>query len=610
MRTVHQNQLHDGSAIQADSLIQQFLNSETEAQCREALQTATHLTKAWLSKLAARERTLKGNLFIERIISQYHRIKLQNVFDCHAFPIRLKGVKLDRTILALADSISKSASKLSVTEASYYLGNLYTLTLEENERSNKGAFYTPPNIAIEIINKIPSKEQGLRNMKCLDPACGSGVFLVAIIEHLSSSMKISGNAFLNLVESNIIGWEIDPVAVWMSNVFVSCATSHQQIAANREINLVVEQCDSLVTALTHTCEYDLIIGNPPYGKVKLPEALRNAYKRSLFGHANLYGLFWDLALQLVKKEGIIAFITPTSFMAGEYFKALRELYSQETTPVSFDFISTRKGVFQDVLQETAISVFRKGKSGSAKCKVSELDCFLNEEFQLTFHVHSLGNISSKNWNSSPWIIPRNSMQAKLLKTIQKGLSNLPQWGFEVKTGPLVWNRHKNQLRQMTGESCLPLIWAESILSNGEFNLLPSKKHHAPFIEIYPNQHFLTTKTKCILLQRTTAKEQARRLQSCILPEKFAKRGVVIENHVNIIHPLEPKIELEILDRILKSDVVDQLFRTISGSVAVSAYELETIPLPPVQIVRKFRSKILNAQSTDQLNTIVKRLYSL
>src|SRR5690606_5401092 len=109
----------------------------------------------------------------------------------------------------------------------------------------------------------------------------------------------------------------------------------------------------------------------PYGRVKLSPVMRNKFKRSLFGHANLYGVFTDLAVRLCRKGGVIAFVTPTSFLGGQYFMALRELLSNVTHAASFDFISNREGVFDDVLQETLLACFRK-ETGTVGTEVSLL----------------------------------------------------------------------------------------------------------------------------------------------------------------------------------------------------------------------------------------------
>ena len=101
--------------------------------------------------------------------------------------------------------------------------------------------------------------------------------------------------------------------------------------------------------------FDLVIGNPPHGRISLAAEVQERFKRSLYGHANLYGVFTDLAIQFAKTGGVIAYVTPTSFLAGEYFKALRSLLASSARPVNIGFVSVRKGVFDDALQETILS---------------------------------------------------------------------------------------------------------------------------------------------------------------------------------------------------------------------------------------------------------------
>lgn len=91
------------------------------------------------------------------------------------------------------------------------------------------------------------------------------------------------------------------------------------------------------------------------------------------------------------------------------------------------------------------------------------------------------------------------------------------------------------------------------------------------------------------MQRTTAKEQHRRLIAAELPQEFIERygGVSIENHLNMVRPISDTagVPAKAVAALLNSTIVDQIFRCISGSVAVSATELEALPLPsPEQAV--------------------------
>ena len=174
-----------------------------------------------------------------------------------------------------------------------------------------------------------------------------------------------------------------------------------------------------------------------------------------------------------------------------------------------------------------------------------------------------------------------------------------------KTGPLVWNRHKAQLREKKSKNCFPLIWAESVTCDGEFKFRANRKNHKPFFEINPGQEWLFTRKPCVLLQRTTSKEQNRRLIAAELSEIFIREhgAVVVENHLNVIQSMtdRPLVPPCILTILLNSEIMDLLFRCISGSVAVSAYEIEALPLPSPESLNKLFDSIGSNHSQEFYN---------
>ncbi len=100
----------------------------------------------------------------------------------------------------------------------------------------------------------------------------------------------------------------------------------------------------------------------------------------------------------------------------------------------------------------------------------------------------------------------------------------------------------------------------------------------------------------VLVQRTTAPEQQRRLVVSVLDRETLEAtwggSVVVENHVNVLRcaagdsPLTPRV----LAALLSSDPVDRLYRCLTGSVAVSAYELEALPLPGAEVLLHWRER--------------------
>lgn len=380
----------------------------------------------------------------------------------------------------------------------------------------------------------------------------------------------------------------------MSSVLLEAAVLPLCIAAKRRMADIVIVGDALLPR--ELGQFDLVIGNPPYGRVKLDESMRKHYSRSLYGHANLYGLFTDLALRLVKPRGIVAYLTPTSFLGGQYYKALRKLLTDESAPFSVDFISDRDGVFDDVLQETMLTTYVK----SLEVQPAQVSVVVPQGLNAA-KVEQVGDVYV-NDQGKPWLLPRNSKDVVFLNNIAKMPTRLTDLGYVVATGQLVWNRHKSQLRTTAEAESLPLIWAESVTSEG-FSFSANRRNHVPYINVLNSQAHLITLNSVILVQRTTSKEQNRRLLAAVLPQHFLDEngGAVIENHLNLVHSptgMDPKISLRTVTALLNSEAADRAFRCISGSVAVSAYELNALPLPTVhqlvELERTIRSGAVKA----------------
>jgi adenine-specific DNA-methyltransferase len=189
---------------------------------------------------------------------------------------------------------------------------------------------------------------------------------------------------------------------------------------------------------------------------------------------------------------------------------------------------------------------------------------------------------------------------------------LVDWGYSVSTGPLVWNRHKAQLVSRPGGKRFPLIWAEAVTADGRFVWRAQKKNHAPYFEVREGDDWLLTNISCVLIQRTTAKEQSRRLIAAALPTSFIlKHGAVaIENHLNMVRQINKhrRVSATVLAAFLNSAAADQAFRCVSGSVAVSAYELEALPLPAPSNLGTLIDLVASGASRDQIERECARLY--
>ena len=506
----------------------------------------------------------------------------------------------------LASELGEIAAEFSDCKASYLLGTIYTAMLPSGLRSELGAFYTPPHYVNRLMDAAGMAGFDWARGRVIDPACGGGAFLTPVALRMLAAMDGGSAEFLLArIAARLRGSELDPFAAWMSHVLLESALLPWCVEAKKRMPRMITVGDSL--DLLTLGEFDLVIGNPPYGRVTLSPERREQYARSLYGHANLYGLFTDLAIRLAKPGGIIAYVTPTSFLGGQYFKGLRELLAKEAPPRYVDFIRHRDGVFDDVLQETMLAVYRKG-TPVADVEVSCLEPQGSEAVA----VASAGSIKITE-GGQPWLLPRSVYQAKFFAKLHVLTCRLQDCGYAVSTGPLVWNRHKGQLRSLKqGKGVHPLVWAESVTAN-RFAFKADRRNHVPYIQVSKDQSHLLVKNTCVLVQRTTSKEQNRRLVAAVMPAAFAKKhgGAVVENHLNMVYSASDKgISPETISAVLNSHALDAAFRCISGSVAVSAYELNALPLPDLQDLLSIQNLIENGADPVLVEKRLNKIYEL
>ena len=517
-----------------------------------------------------------------------------------------------------AHNLGDYLSTISFSESSFLIGTLYTALLPRDWRATKGAYYTPPSLVDHLIKMVSEQGFDWQRGKILDPSCGGGAFLSPVALRMAASLpkKIANDStkLINDISDRLVGFEIDPFSAWISQTLVEMAFLPQCIEADKRFPRIVKVCDSLIQIPTKTNCVDLVIGNPPYCKISLSPELRDKYSRSLFGHANLYGIFTDMAITWTNPNGYIAYVTPTSFLGGQYFKSLRSLISTEAQPVAMDFVSERKGVFEEVLQDTMLVVYNKNNrtrdnEGNTTVNVHSLKS--NGDGK-TVIIKDIGHFQLPVGSEDPWLIPKEPEQIELVEKIIKMPDRFDRYGFEIITGQFVWNRNKNRICAEQVPGSYPIIYADALGTDGEVRLISNRPHRLPYFIPSDTQGFLITNQPCILIKRTTAKEQKRRIFASLLSQNLISDngGVVIENHVNIIKPTAEKttISLETLVTLLNSDMFDMIYRLISGSVAVSAFELNSTPLPSLASMKKLEKQIFHNASKEIIETSIKMMY--
>ena len=158
------------------------------------------------------------------------------------------------------------------------LKGVYQELVDPEDRHYLGEYYTPDWLCERmVLELLPSR--GF--VKVLDPACGSGSFLRATIQHfLDNNREGSEEEQLNRVLENVIGIDVHPLAVTVAKSTYLLVLGTMVNAARRPVQIPVYMADSLflpteVTQirLGETFSFELRFGDK---RINMPDALIHA----------------------------------------------------------------------------------------------------------------------------------------------------------------------------------------------------------------------------------------------------------------------------------------------------------------------------------------------
>jgi len=205
--------------------------------------------------------------------------------------------------LSAWDADIESALKLTLSRLSEYnpatiqddphgardlLKKLYHYLLPRKVRHDLGEFYTPDWLAERLLNQLsepwlqmpkgPKPPKGFPNKRLLDPACGSGTFLILAIRALKANcerLQLSEADTLNVILRNVVGIDLNPLAVLAARVNYLLAIADLLPYRRGEVEIPVYLADSILTPARGEglFEQHRRILETVVGKLPVPEAI-------------------------------------------------------------------------------------------------------------------------------------------------------------------------------------------------------------------------------------------------------------------------------------------------------------------------------------------------
>lgn len=276
-----------------------------------------------------------------------------------------------------------------------------TKQLSKEDKKNNGIYFTPPSIIAKTIKVLFPYFKNITDI--LEPSCGSGEFL----QRFERFPKFN----IDAIEFN------ETIYNSIKDKFVSNILNTDFLEWNS------------------TKKYDLIIGNPPFYVMKKQSIKNNKYEHYYTGRPNIFVLFIGKALEMLKNNGILAFVLPKNFMNCLYYDSLRKHIS--TNYKIIDIIECYEDKYLETQQDTIVLI------------IQNQNCVLNNpNFTITINNYNIFNV--------PSIVTQ-------IKRCYQNTTTLKNMNFEVKVGNVVWNQVKDKLTNDENET--RLIYSSDIVNN-------------------------------------------------------------------------------------------------------------------------------------------------
>ncbi|WAL60663.1 Eco57I restriction-modification methylase domain-containing protein [Thermocoleostomius sinensis] len=315
-----------------------------------------------------------------------------------SFPFALPTVAIpDELLRRLLNALGKANRQSTLERIGEQLGQLYEHSLSWQAESdhlanqsiaipspritkkNRGIYYTPAIVVDYIVKQTIGRvlaaepSSNLPSFQILDPACGSGAFLLGAYQYLlnwqlqryltvgKSSVLVPdshGQWQLSIAEhlrllNYLYGVDIDPAAIGVTRLSLWLMTLTSPDTLDRPLPDLSNQLrcgNALIDADCHDFTwqqafptilanggFEVVIGNPPYldsegMTTHLPnwrQACTQQY-RSAVGNWDLFCVFIEKAIDLCRSGGFISLVVPNKLASAAYAHPVRQLLTQTT----------------------------------------------------------------------------------------------------------------------------------------------------------------------------------------------------------------------------------------------------------------------------------------